>query len=385
MSGPYSRGAPQLPIPPRVKRIDSFFDLVAKQLEFSSINPRNEQRKRQLFFANKRDPQFSYAPMGEHLQQLRDVLVEIRLDKKDPLERLLERKRRELVLKIDLLQAVGTDRFAKVSRRLYPLPSQRTVAQAHSLLALPPSPSSVMIHRKEGIRMIRRMLSQLGLRYRIRSTDMVASARVDAAGRLLELRKRERFSEDYFKRLVVHEIGTHVLRTENGLLQPLRIFKNGFPGYLSTEEGLAAYNEFRAGVMSNSIIRNYAGRVVAVDAASKEGFLGTYKEVRRFFSASAAWKLALRAKRGLGDTGDAGAYTKDASYLQGFFDVIRFSQKRSVDELYVGKVGIGDFSLLRRAGLPLVAPKYTLARLLEQGLITPSERRVEEHKVLELL
>ena len=140
------------------------------------------------------------------------------------------------------------------------------------------------------------MLGEMGLKYRIHSTDMVTSARLDTVGRLLELKKRERFNLDYFKRLIVHEIGTHALRTENGLLQKLSIFKNGFPGYLGTEEGLAAYNEFRSGVMSNSILRNYAGRVIAVHTAEKSDFTTTYKELRKFFSTTMAWKLTLRAK-----------------------------------------------------------------------------------------
>lgn len=371
-------------IPVRVKRVDSFFDFVSSRLAFSAVNPKNVQKKRAAFLKNGKNPQFTYEKVPLQLEQLKDMLLEIRLEK-DPLQVLLERKRKELIQKIDVLQAIGSDGFAVASKKVYSLPDRSLVDKAYRLLELPASPSSKRVLRKDGIRMIRRMVSKMDLKYSIRSSEMITSARVDSMHRLLELRKRERFSEDYFKRLVVHEIGTHALRTENGLLQPLQVFKNGFPGYITTEEGLAAYNEFRAGVMSNSILRNYAGRVVAVQAATTDDFAATFGELKRFFSEKTAFKLALRAKRGLADTGDAGAYTKDVAYLRGFFDVARFSQKRDVNELYIGKVGVQDLSLLAKADIRLKSPKYTLNSLLDQGSILPSERRVDERKVFDLL
>ena len=39
------------------------------------------------------------------------------------------------------------------------------------------------------------------------------------------------------------QFGVHVLRAENGDLQPFKIFKNGLANSLSTEEGLATYME----------------------------------------------------------------------------------------------------------------------------------------------
>jgi len=213
---------------------------------------------------------------------------------------------------------------------------------------------------------------------------MTTSARMDATHRLLELKKRERFSIDYVKRLAVHELGTHALRTENGLLQLLKLFKNGFAKYLETEEGLAAYNEYRSGLMTTSILRNYAGRVIAVNKALKSDFAGTYRHLRKFFSKKMSWKLAVRAKRGLKDTSKPGAYTKDCVYLKGFIEVLKFVKKNDVDALYIGKIGIKDLTLLKEVE-GVHKPKYLLTTLLEKRYIEPSERRIDEEILQRIL
>ena len=87
----------------------------------------------------------------------------------------------------------------------------------------------------------------------------------------------------------------------------------------------------------------------------------------------------------MSDTSSKGAYTKDAVYLKGFFDVLNFAKKHDIDELYIGKVGISDLPLLKKSEFAITKPKYTLKSLLEQGMISPSERRVDEKKVFDLL
>ena len=367
----------------RLKHIDSFFDVVADHLSFSSINPKNSSKARAAFFKNGRNPFFRYERASPSLAGFRDILLELRFGD-SPLERLFERKRKELILKAEVLLSIGTQDFSRKVKRLYPPPNKRLVEQAYLLLGLPRSQGGKRILRKEAVLLFRRAFQEMGLKYRIRSVEMTASAQVNAERRALDLRKRERFAQDYVKRLVVHEIGTHALRTENGFLQPLKLFKNGFAHYLDTEEGLAAFNEFRAGLMTHSILRNYAGRVVAVHYALTHDFADTFAHLKRYFSEKMSWKLALRAKRGLHDTSRPGAYTKDCAYLRGFLEVWRFSRRHDVESLYVGKIGIRDLPLL--AEVPhLSRPKFSLGDLLSKGLVEPSERCVTEEDLVRAL
>jgi len=365
------------------RRADTFFDLVADRLTFSDINPMNEKGAKQRFLKHGKEPQFRYGQPAEELSQFKAGLELLPKLEDGAAASILNCKQQELIRKIRLLERLGTPGFATTSAQLYPLPDKKLLEQAHALLRLPPSGKAKRITRVEGIKLIRKVFDHLGLKYAIRSSPILTSARMQAGNRLLELKKRERFSEDYLKRLVVHEIGTHALRGENGALQPLRMFKNGFPGYLDAEEGLAVYNEYRAGLLTNSILRNYAGRIVAIDTASKAGFKETYKELRKHFTQKTAWKLAVRAKRGLKDTSKPGAYTKDTVYLRGFTTILGFAKNHDPNELYQGKIAPKDLTAIRN--IPhLKKPRFLLQSVLDKDLITPTERRVEEETIRQL-
>lgn len=57
------------------------------------------------------------------------------------------------------------------------------------------------------------------------------------------------FSKNDLKRLIVHEIGTHVSRAENGSKQPYKIFSIECANVLYSEEGLATVNEEKYNVL----------------------------------------------------------------------------------------------------------------------------------------
>ena len=236
--------------------------------------------------------------------------------------------------------------------------------------------------------MIRLAFKTLGFNWRLLNKDLITSARVNPLKQTLELRKKERFSEKYVRRLIVHEIGTHAVRAENGRLQPLLVFLHGLPGYLETEEGLAAYSEYLTGVLDNSTLRNYAGRVAAIHHALSHDFLSTYKHMKKFFRDKIAWKLTLRAKRGLKDTSLPGAYTKDVIYLRGFLAVKKYIQKGGdITKLYVGKIGLKDVPLLTK--IPgIVKPKFLPFTLFVNESIThdvPLPETKQEEKIKEEL
>ena len=146
----------------------------------------------------------------------------------------------------------------------------------------------------------------------------------------------------------MHEIGTHIKRAENAKEQKLKLFKIGFPYYLATEEGLAAYNEEIAGVHNNNILRQYAGRVIAVDLALKNAFNVVYTTLQQYFTDFEAFTITLRVKRGLKNTQQPGSYTKDHVYLKGLYAVKDFVRKGgNIKDLYIGKIGIEHVPLIK--------------------------------------
>jgi hypothetical protein len=169
----------------------------------------------------------------------------------------------------------------------------------------------------------------------------------------------------------VHEIGTHILRAENGKRQPFQMFVHGFPDYLSTEEGLAVINEERFGLLSNYMIKQYAARTIAAKMSQTKSFREVYDYLVNFLGPGEVFKIVLRAKRGIEDTSKPGGYPKDFVYLKGYLALRELIDKRKcadgsddeafvdslVTSLYHGKIGIEHIDCL--GDIPgLTTPKH---------------------------
>ena len=360
----------------KLLKIDAFFGYVTSRIHLQAINPTNVRTSYSKFNKEKKNPLFNYVKFDTDLNIMKGVLSEIKLGDA-PICQILERKRKEIMQNITMLEKVGTSEFYKKSEQMYKAPDKDLVKKAKKILELEPSSGSKKIPRSEAVKMIKSSFRKLDFKWRLQSNDIVTSAVVNASKKLLELKKRERFSRNYVRRLIIHEIGTHALRSENGALQKFEIFRTGLAGYLETEEGLAAFHEYLSGIMSNSILRNYAGRVIAVDSASKGDFNYTFNKLSEHFKEKTAWKLAVRAKRGCRSTSGKGAFTRDTVYLRGFLNVKKHCEKHDIHDLYVGKVGIRDLNLLKE--MPLVKPKFIPDTLYES--IDRSDRTIDRHFV----
>src|SRR3989339_10476 len=344
----------------RARRVDLLIDYILSDSPFPSANPTNMRTAYRKFRTEKKNPSFRYEKPKPSLEALQGALIELPLKDEGILGDILEHKKRRLIRRIAMMQAIGKAKYPKLCEVLYPPPDEHIIAIASEIVKLPISRGQGKIPKAEAVKAIRHALTLLGFKWKIVNRDMVTSAATISGTRVLELRKRERFSKKYVNRLIIHELGTHALRAENGSIQPLRLFRHGLAGYLETEEGLAAYHEFLSGVMSTSILRNYAGRVLAIHYARHTDFVTTYKLLSRHFREQTAWKLAVRAKRGLADTSQKGAFTRDAVYLRGFLRVYAFAKKHDIRQLYVGKIGISDMASLQMVK-DMKRPLYTPA------------------------
>jgi uncharacterized protein (TIGR02421 family) len=181
--------------------------------------------------------------------------------------------------------------------------------------------------------------------------EMGVKAAVDNLIREFWIRADVKFHESLVKMMVVHEIGTHVLRSENGYAQPLKLFGRGLPAYQYTEEGLAEYAEQKCGALLDDTVYRISGRVIGVRAALNGSFWDTYQSIKDYFDVDMAFDIAQRAKQGLRDTSEKGAYTKDYTYLSGLLFMRRFFQEASpadIDALFAGKVGYQHLDTVRK-------------------------------------
>lgn len=214
-------------------------------------------------------------------------------------------------------------------------------------------------------------LNQYSLKWNIEITDQVAAkVSTNSFEKLIKINRNTKFSYHELERLKVHEVGTHILRYENGYLQPLQLFKYGSPNCIDTEEGLAMVVEEETGNLPLGILREYAGRVFAAYHATKSSFWEVFLQLTKWFSQEDAYRITLRAKRGLLKTEEKGGYTKDFSYLQGYQKVKTYLKAGGTfNGLFLGKIKVEDMewvqSLLKEN--LLIVAKYLPIELYLRG------------------
>jgi uncharacterized protein (TIGR02421 family) len=161
--------------------------------------------------------------------------------------------------------------------------------------------------------------------------------------------------------LLQHEIGTHLVTRYNGHLQPFRQLEVGLAGYDGLQEGLAVLAEHLVSGLSRSRMRVLAARVVAAKHLLDDAtFVDTFRVVNRnlAFSQRTAYTITMRIYRG-------GGLTKDAVYLRGLLQILRYLREGGdLELLYVGKVASAHLPLISELRAreiiraPALRPRY---------------------------
>ncbi|MDP7422946.1 MAG: DUF1704 domain-containing protein [bacterium] len=322
--------------------------------------PLNEQEEKRVFFQDSRyEPQFTYKKVEYDFGGLATRLAALDFEA-DDLGTLYDDLRKTLLDKIEITRNRGNREIVvPLSKGLFGEVDQALYAYAREILSRPieDGERTLDISPTEAKTIFEKYLKQLQLDdWRVELSPRFITS-VIVSRRTIALSRHRFFSSHEIERLVIHEIGVHVIRAANGFRQPYGIFSIGTPWYESTEEGTAVYIENQAGMIDESVMRNYAGRVVAVKTVFDGwAFKDTFDEMKEAgFSDNEAWQLSVRTHR-------AGGLAKDHIYLKGFFELkTRFKDDRSdLPYLFTGKIGIGHLELVKRliSGGVLREPKY---------------------------
>ncbi|MBT4824462.1 DUF1704 domain-containing protein [Candidatus Woesearchaeota archaeon] len=333
---------------PTNKEIDKSLDKISKKISFFAINPVNEEAEKKKFFKDKKyQPVFEYEPYTHDIDKLQTQLRDVSPDNSE-LGKILKQARNIYYANLNMIKSRGKDNFTKYSILCYGAPDKDLVKEARKILkSKRPIKEKKDLTTAQVISRMKYAFIKYGFSWKIVEKEMAACAAVNGKKKELIIKKGQRFSKKFLKRLIVHEIGTHILRTENGAHQPYKIFERGLPNYLMTEEGLAVTNEEINHCLDIAILRRYAARVIAVDTALKKGFRKVYEELTKYLDKDLAWRTTVRVKRGLGDTSKPGGCTKDFAYLRGYFAVKRYTEAgNDLQKLYYGKVGIQHVEML---------------------------------------
>lgn len=341
-----------------IKDVDDILLKISKRLSTLVPCPLNyQEEKRKFFKSSTYNPVFTYPQPHQQYDHFTEILDQLEPEP-SAIGNLLNEKIEEYKTTIKLLQSVGERHFTKYSLQLHGKPSTYLLQNADRLQFIIAEKDALHVSTPQLLLRMQCALERFGFPWQVEEREMVAHACVSHSQRKLLIRKNAHFPQRYVKRLIVHEIGTHILRSENAKEQPYKIFSVGFPGYLKTEEGLAVLNEELNQCLSNQTLKFYAGRVIAIDKALKLSFRNTYQYLLKSFDAEEAWNLTMRAKRGMSNTEWAGAYTKDYLYLQGYLEMKQYLKNGGdLSRLYYGRIGLMHIPSMKN--IPgLVDPLY---------------------------
>lgn len=349
-------------------KIDQELSDIDSQIKLlSHLRPLNLKEEQTKFLLDPSyNPQFQYKELSFDPNNIYSRLKRIEYPD-TPIGTLWQKKADEIMRKIRLLEARHTEAFTARSIELYGSPDDQLLVEAMKEIALMPNdfPKASKIHSaKEAKKIFEKAIIDYGLKgWRVKLKEDLVSDAIAGKENTIFIRSNATFTEDRLKGTLAHELETHAFTAMNGALQPYKIFQRGLADYLTTEEGLAVYNQEQT--ESSETIKKYwpASSVVGIRVAMEGSFVDVYRRIVELgFGAERAWGVALKAKRGLTDTGKPGSFTKDFVYFKGYKMIQKFvSDGGDLKDLYYGKTNLEDLAILKKVkGLksPIYLPAY---------------------------
>jgi len=341
--------------------IDRNLDRLNKGIELLTyLNPLNSEKEKQKFFTSKytEAPKFRYPKRNFNAFKLQQGLF------LNNLEEIHDDHIRTLYQSIiyyysNVLQCsdvIGEKKkFFYNSLRLYGAPKERDVQNAKFIIHIKNQHQDdpKIYSAQDAISYFGDFVKNYDFLMNIKlSTSIAADAMVSNKLQTLFVKKNARFSENQLKTLANHEIGVHMVTTFNGRNQPLKIFSNGFPKNVETQEGLAVFSEYMSGALTLERLKTLAYRVIAADSLTDGyDFADTFDLLHNQYKLDRdkAFIITLRVHRG-------GGFTKDFLYLTGL---------KKVYDYYIQN---GDLSLFLTGKVSL-EHQSSITRMLDLGLV----------------
>lgn len=335
----------------------------------SHLKPLNLKEEKDRFLKDpSMNPQFVYKSLNFDPKLLKAELARLRegLDGSS-VARLFQEKTQEQLNKILLLEERGRTDFSERAIALYGKVTPSLLEEAQKKLDQKPnefSPPQRFYSVPEAILEFERVFKDYGLdHWKIKVNRHMVSACSAGKESTLFIREGTQFSDERLRMVIAHEIETHILTAENGKHQIYNLFNRGFARFLETQEGLAIWNQEQVSTIDNEKNYRSASLVFIVDFASRHGFAETYDYCLKLgLTQDRALQTTLKVKRGMADTAQKGAFTKDALYFSGYQSVKTFVQNGgSLKDLYYGKYNLSDLAVIKDlVGLqePLILPHF---------------------------
>ncbi|MFA5947560.1 MAG: tyrosine/phenylalanine carboxypeptidase domain-containing protein [Candidatus Gracilibacteria bacterium] len=299
------------------------------------------------------NPIFQYPKLKFEPIELIEEIKKIKTDESS-LGIIFQKKIEEMLLKISLLESIDEPLFTETSKKLFGAPAIEEIATCTERV----NNNQLKVFEKNNEKLntenAKKIFEEAFLKnhldkWKVKIKETLVSDCVAGKINSLFIKQNAIFSEERLKSLIIHEIETHILTAENGKLQPYSIFNKGLANYLETQEGLAMYNvETQTNSPFEKNLKAHVN-VLAINFALNFSFAETYQKlIQMGISSEVAIRSTLKAKRGLINTCEKGAFTKDYIYFKGYYSIKNFINNRgNIKDLYIGKIGINDIETVK--------------------------------------
>jgi len=354
--------------------IDNNLNRLVKNIELLNyINPLNIEHEKKQFYSSKYnyEPHYKYPKIKFNGYKLHRLFFSQRLERieDEDIRKLYEDIIYDYSGLIECIETIGQGRkFYYNSLKNFGTPTEKDLDNARFILRFDDSDFDEEMLPMYDAREAQAFFEDFAKRYDFDftikfSTNIAAAAMVQNNKQTLKLRKNHKFSKNQLKVLANHEIGVHIVTSFNGLFQPLKIFFNGIPRNIETQEGLAVYAEYMSGCLTLTRLKELSYRVIAADSLAKGyNFSATFDLLfnQHKLNRDKAYSITQRAHRG-------GGFTKDHVYLSGLRRIFNYAQEGGdLDILLTGKMSLDYVDVVKKLqslGLANTSQYYTDAFL----------------------
>ena len=341
---------------PNLFDIDRSLNKLVQRIELLNyINPINIENEKRNFFASKynENPHFKYRKIDFNAHKIQQALFS------QDIESIEDEDTRSFFREViydysGLIQCIETigqgKKFYFNVLKSFGTPTEKDVENARFILHFKDEEFNQemypVFNSQEALEYFNEFSKRFDFHYNVKLSNKIsAAAMVQNNTQTLVLKKNHRFSANQLKVLANHEIGVHMVTTFNGLHHPLKIFHNGFPKNVETQEGLAVFSEYMSGCLTLYRLKELSYRVMAADSLRKGfDFCDTFDLLHNQYKLNReeSYNISLRAHRG-------GGLTKDYTYLTGLKKVYTyFKAKKDLNLLQAGKVNIGNVPIIEK-------------------------------------
>lgn len=324
------------------------------------LTPINYYEERDKFFhSNEYNPIFKYR--NRDFSSVRKTIIELSEVKiiegiNPEISNLLKKIIKSKLQTAELITSIGKKDFNEKSIKKFPLPTEKYVNKSLKILRglnrrfntveLENRDTAIKYEYSQIVEIIYDFLDVLGVPYSRTKPEIVekdedysiddsqknipwrivltnsnsTTIKIGLKFKVIFVSRKVKFSIYRIKKILIHELASHVLRAVNGYNTGYEFLgKATVSSYLYTEEGLSSYNEMVYGLLTEKLLNVKALLTYNIYLSYKEGysFRDLYNVNICFVPPREAFSLCSKVKRGLIDTGLPGGYTKDVVYLKG--------------------------------------------------------------------